>query len=242
MIKKYGRKYIGKIYRTHEGYDLKVIDGGNRGGYVTVKIRGYVFEAKICHVQIGNVKYPFHQSVFNVGCFGVGKYSRKNDKLVYNRWVHMLERCYSPEYQKKYPTYIGCSIDKRWHNFQVFAKWHYKYYPTNGLKYELDKDIRIESNKIYSKYTCMFVPRKVNAFMANVKSNNTSGYLGVNWNKSSSSWRVMIHIDGKQEYLGVFKCIKTASRVYQEARQEQAEKWKRYYSFDYPKSILDNLK
>jgi len=241
-IKKYCRNSIGKVIATNEGYDLEVIDGGSKIGYVTAKIRNYIFEVQMSHVKTGEVKYPYHQSVFNVGYIGVGKYSKKSDKLAYQKWSHMLERCYSHKCQKKHPTYIGCSVDKRWHNFQVFAKWFYKYYPKDGLKYELDKDIRVEDNKIYSSYTCMFVPKRVNKFMTNIQSANTSGYTGVSWDKEKSKWKASISIDGKNKHLGYFKCIKTASRIYQKAREKEAEKLRAYYSFDYTKEILDNIR
>jgi hypothetical protein len=36
--------------------------------------------------------------------------------------------------------------------------------------------------------------------------------------------------------------LKEASLAYKTARAKEVERWKRYYSFDLPKYILDNLK
>ena len=243
--KKYGRANIGKIFRTSEelgGYQCEIIDGGSRNGYVTAKIKNYVFEVQMGNIKRGEVKYPFHASILGVGYVGVGEYSRKNDRFAYEKWSRMIGRCYDSEYQKKYPTYIGCSVDSRWHNFQVFAKWFYKYYHTDGLKYDLDKDIRVPDNKIYSSYTCMLVPARVNGFMTNIKTDNTSGYTGVSWDKANSKWRARIRIDGKNKHLGYFTSIKDASVAYEKAREIEAKKLRAYYSFDYPKDIIDNIK
>ena len=238
---KNSKKYIGSVYRTNEGYQLTVIGGGSKGGYATVQIRNYIFEAQISSIKRGEVKYPFHPSVFGVGCFGIGEYSAKTDKLAYQKWKGMLQRCYDQEFQKKHPTYIGCSVDSRWHNFQAFAKWFYKYYPTNGNRYELDKDIRFKDNKIYSSYTCMFILARLNLFMTNIKADNTSGYTGVSWSKPMNKWMAGINIDGKTKNLGRFTDIEDASEAYAKARAIEAKRLRDYYSFDYPKEILDNI-
>jgi hypothetical protein len=113
-------------------------------------------------IKEGTISNPNHPTVWKVGYLGEGKYiSREGGKLtvVYLKWSNMLERCYSEEYHKKQPTYIGCSVDERWHNFQVFAKWFEENYIEG---YELDKDILLKGNKIYSPETCCFVPKEIN--------------------------------------------------------------------------------
>ena len=42
----------------------------------------------------------------------------------------------------------------------------------------------------------------INAKNGCKRSNNTSGYNGINWNKASNSYVVRLYIDGKREYLG----------------------------------------
>lgn len=77
----------------------------------------------------------------------------------YIQWKNMLARCYSPAYQKNNRTYIGCSVDPRWHSFMNFRAWML------GQEWEgnqLDKDIMYHGNKVYGPDTCMFVDRKTN--------------------------------------------------------------------------------
>ena len=74
----------------------------------------------------GKVRNPYDCSVYGVGYIGVGKYKVKEDGQItiqYYYWQSMLKRCYSDEYHRKQPTYIGCSVIDEWLNFQVFAEW-----------------------------------------------------------------------------------------------------------------------
>lgn len=43
--------------------------------------------------------------------------------------------------------------------------------------------------------------------------NNTSGVIGVNWNKRTSKWKSEIDINGKRFYLGLFNTIEEASEA-----------------------------
>lgn len=78
----------------------------------------------------------------------------------------MLERCYSQTYQEKFPAYKGCSVVEDWHNFQIFAKWFDENYVEG---YHIDKDIKIDGNRVYGPDTCMFVSPKQNLEKAHAK-------------------------------------------------------------------------
>ena len=62
-----------------------------------------------------------------------------------------------------------------WHNFQVFAKWFDENYMEG---FQLDKDIKIEGNKIYSSGTCLFVSPTNNKVKARAKTFNFVSPLG----------------------------------------------------------------
>ncbi len=106
---------------------------------------------------------------YGVGFIGYGvhktTYKRKITRC-YSAWIHMFERCYCPKRLARRPKYKGCTVCPEWHNFQVFAEWFYKNY-IDG--YELDKDIKINGNKIYSPEACMFVTTADNSEKANAK-------------------------------------------------------------------------
>ncbi len=108
-------------------------------------------------------------SVHGVGFIGIGKHSSRDNGKVsksYATWKGMLARCYYPKYQEIYPTYKGCTVHISWHNFQVFAEW----FDMNYIKgYHLDKDIKLEGNKVYNSEYCSFVSAKENVAKAHAK-------------------------------------------------------------------------
>ena len=53
-----------------------------------------------------------------------------------------------------------------------------------------------------------------------LKSNNTSGYMGVNWSKKHKKWAARIGIDGKRIFLGRFDTPEEAYEAYLKAKKE----------------------
>lgn len=53
-----------------------------------------------------------------------------------------------------------------------------------------------------------------------IKSNNTSGCPGVNWNKKDKSWHVRIRANGKRMFIGCFKDFDKAVARRNEALEE----------------------
>ena len=86
-------------------------------------------------------------------------------------WENMLARCYDLKVQEKHPTYKGCTVCPEWHLFSNFRNWYFTNYVS---EWELDKDLLIDGNKIYSPETCRFVPKDLNVFLTNVS--DAKGY------------------------------------------------------------------
>lgn len=80
----------------------------------------------------------------------------------------MLKRCYLSKGKER--VYSDCEVCEEWRDFQEFASWFDENYPNDGRDYDLDKDIKVEGNRIYSPETCMFVSRQENSEKANAKS------------------------------------------------------------------------
>lgn len=117
------------------------------------------------NIKNGQIKYPYHKSVYGVGYYGHGKYSaRTNSEKTeeYIKWFSMFVRCYDEKYQEKQPTYIGCSVSEDFHNFQNFAEWYNRNKYECNYPLELDKDFLYEGNKVYSPSTCCLIPKEIN--------------------------------------------------------------------------------
>jgi len=168
--------------------------------------------------------------------YGVGRNSKRQHKTklnnkhteAYRAWHHMLTRCYSPKTQAINPTYIGCSISEVWHDFQDFADWFYSH-PYSGLGYQLDKDLLVTGNKVYSPETCCFVPQEINLLLNNNGINRGEHPQGVSWHKATEKYLANIAVKGKTVYLGVFNCAQEAHQAYRLAKEqyvkEKALEW-----------------
>ncbi len=180
-IKKSDKIVIGGLYPQGKHGDLEVI--GYEGCYsVTVRFvnTGYTRVASTQNILNQDVKDVFSPTVHGVGFFGVGNYVAFNTKAKrstkqYKAWIGMLERCYSDKLHARCPTYIGCSVCHEWHNFQAFAEWFDKHYIEG---FHLDKDIKIEGNKVYSPETCIFVSHKDNSTKAQAKTTKMTAPSG----------------------------------------------------------------
>jgi len=164
------------------------------------------------------------KSIYNIGFLGNGKYLSSGEyKNIYNVWHSILRRCYGNEI--KFNSYIECTVDERWHNFQVFAEWYEKNY-IDG--YHLDKDILIKGNKIYGPDTCCFVPTQINSLFIRAKNNRGSCPIGVS--KHRDKFQVQIKKFGKQNNFGQYITINEAFKIYKIEKEnyikEVAEIWK----------------
>ena len=62
--------------------------------------------------------------------------------------------------------------------------------------------------------------RAQNNANARRRTDNTSGFKGVSWNKRYSRWYARIHTDGRYRFLGSFTDPEAAARVYDAAAAE----------------------
>lgn len=171
----------------------------------------------------GEIKNKLYPSIYNVGYEGVGIYSSKKYPIIYTKWTDTLKRCYSISTQERQPTYKNCSVDERWHNFQNFAKWFEHNYKEG---YELDKDILIKGNKVYSPETCCFVPHEINSLF--LKYDSTRGCCPIGVTKVGNKFKARL----KRLDLGTFDTELEAFQAYKIAKElwikEVADKWQPY--------------
>lgn len=157
--------------------------------------------------------------VSGVGINTKGEFkTTKNGKptKVYATWTNMLFRCYGNTSTGKhyYSSYEGCTVSTEWRTFQTFAKWYTANY-TEGD--QLDKDILIEGNKIYSADTCAMVSPQINLLLGSKTIIRDAP--GVCWHKGSGKYHVMISRYCKIECLGYYKTIEEAFEVYKLAKE-----------------------
>ena len=158
---------------------------------------------------------------------GINDVSTRSNNKVYKTWVGMLERCYSPKYHLKEPPYLKCIVCAEWRYFSKFKEWFED--SANGYQegYELDKDILVKGNKVYSPNTCCFVPQELNKLLMLRKSKRGKLPIGVAF--TGFSYRVQISLYGKRACFGRFSTPEVAFLAYKKAKEqyvkELAEKY-----------------
>lgn len=169
--------------------------------------------------------------IYGVGTNTKGKHkSSVNGKgtLAYQTWRNMLMRAYSKKYQDNFPTYIGCSVYSEWHEFQDFAEW-YCNHDYSGYGYNLDKDILLPGNKIYSPDRVCFVPTQINSLLLSNPKIRGKYKQGVCFDKARGKFMASMKVDGRLKNLGRFDSELEAYQVYKTAKEayvkEKALEW-----------------
>lgn len=92
-------------------------------------------------------------------------YPTKNGEVItkaYDHWRRFLCRSYSVEWKDKHPTYSDTYVCNDWHDYQLFAKWYHGQNYSANVNYDLDKDLLVLGNNIYSPETCVLIPNELN--------------------------------------------------------------------------------
>ena len=158
-----------------------------------------------------------------IGCID-GKIKQKRIWICayYQAWTSMLMRCYSAKHQERYPTYVGCTVSDEWLTFRVFKAWMEKQQWEGN---QLDKDLLIEGNKVYSPATCVFVSPVVNTFTVDRGNDRGEWLIGVDWHKPTGKFRSRCSnpFTKKREHLGCFTCEVEAHNAWAKRKLELAK-------------------
>lgn len=139
----------------------------------------------------------------------------------YKTWKSMLERAYSNKYKQKQPTYQNATVCNEWHSFMNFRSWMMQ---QDWKDRELDKDILVPGNKVYSPDTCVFVDGVVNNFLTDCAAVRGEWHLGVCWHEQRQKFQSNCSnpFTKKKEYLGLFTCPRQAHLAWKARKHELA--------------------
>tara|TARA_R110000850_G_C9954842_1_gene463913 strand:- start:1198 stop:1953 length:756 start_codon:yes stop_codon:yes gene_type:complete len=166
--------HVGKVMPTNNFGDLKIIRMGETMSDIEIMFlaTGNTKVVKQSSLVRGQVK----DKLFGVGFNSYGKYSAKS-KHCYDTWKSMILRAYSPQYLNEHHTYRDVFVAEEWHDYQTFAEWYYKQ-PFKGEGYNIDKDLLLKGNKVYSTISCCFIPQEINKAIV-----IRSGFRGYGYHK-----------------------------------------------------------
>lgn len=167
--------------------------------------------------------------------FGIGVNSKEypanikgNPTKEYDLWTSLLRRCYSSKYQQGKPTYIGCSVSENFKNYSYFYKWVQNQIGFGQGDFQLDKDLLLRGNRVYSENTCLFLPRELNTLFT-ARRNHRGGFpLGVS--KNGCRFTAECCTERSSRHIGRFDTPELAFQAYKQTKEafikQQAEKWK----------------
>lgn len=223
---------VGEVFKTNEGYTIQIVEYfGCNNCTIEFENGRREYNKQYTHVKRGVIKNKEHRGKLGIGYIGIGPHSTSISNRItscYRCWSGILCRCYDERTRLKYPTYIDTIVCEEWHNFQNFAEW----YKDNYIEgYQLDKDILIKGNKIYSPETCCFVPSVINTLFTNRRKLRGELPLGVTKLKSNKSkFEASLRKESKLISLGTFNSPEEAFIAYKVEKESHikkvADQWK----------------
>lgn len=163
---------------------------------------------------------------------GLWAKTRTENGVLYNCmsfsvWCSMRHRCVAGgKLQAKSKNYVGCAMSELFKDYQSFTDWHVEQIGFGIPGYQLDKDLLVPHNKLYSENTCVLLPGAFNSFLA-FGSERSELPPGVS--KSLSKFRAKAFVLGVSKNLGTYATKEAAFTAYCEAKNGEAAHWLRVF-------------
>lgn len=140
---------------------------------------------------------------------------------IYDRWKTMLRRCYSEKFIARNPTYTDCTVCDEWLTFSNFKQWMEA---QDWKGKDLDKDLLVQGNKVYSPSTCMFVSHDINSLTTASKATRGAYPIGVSFHSRSKKYQVKLRVGGKSSHIGHYNTPEEAHEAYKAAKEAHVHK------------------
>ena len=218
--------FIIDRYRNSCSLDVRFID------------TGYTLCTTLGNIRRGNIKDKLSPTVVGVGVVGDTYESMVGGRKLreYKLWHGMLIRCYDSKHHIRQPTYKDCEVSENFRYYPHFYEWANKQVgfnsaDENGQKFQLDKDLLIKGNKIYSEDVCIFIPQEINSVISKCDAVRGNSPVGVTYDKKCGKFISRVRLqDSKRVHIGCFSDEIEAFKAYKQVKEnyikELANKWK----------------
>lgn len=139
----------------------------------------------------------------------------------YELWKGLISRTCDSKHRQGRPSYRDVTCCSEWLSFSNFVEWVNKEVDYKGkpVNLELDKDILIQGNRVYSPHTCCFVPPQINSLFCATGAKRGEYPVGVAFNRTGGRLSVSLGCDGERRYLGLYDTPEEAFAVYKAAKE-----------------------
>ena len=182
-------KLVGETYMK---YATETSHQRNRFGIYECPYCGREFESAVSYIKNGTK---------SCGCFTANRTHGLRNHRMYKTWECMKNRCYNPNF-KQYLDYggRGITVCEEWLDIKNFVEWVENDSDwSEGLTLD-----RIDNNKGYTPENCTFSTRNIQSINQRPQSNNTSGYVGVTWDKNKGKWSARVQIFKRGKHIGYY--------------------------------------
>ncbi len=142
----------------------------------------------------------------------------------YLAWKGMISRCYDPSIKKRQPSYDGCTVCEDWKTFSNFKAWMET---QDWQGKEVDKDILVKGNKLYSPDTCLMVNTVTNTYVQDAITLSSDSRIGVHTTFTKlgvARYRAISKnpINKKEESLGTYNTSEECHLAWRRRKHEIA--------------------
>lgn len=140
----------------------------------------------------------------------------------YNVWRGMIRRCYYEQGRAKTESYLNTVVCEDWLLFSQFKDWMEQ---QSWEGKQLDKDLLVRGNKVYSPETCVFISKGLNLFLTERQKSRGDYLIGCHFENKIGKFKAVCSnpYKGKQETLGFFTSETEAHEAWLERKLQLAK-------------------
>ncbi|MEG2707461.1 MAG: AP2 domain-containing protein [Erysipelotrichaceae bacterium] len=228
---------VGSVHSTNKYGDFIITKYVNASNvHIKFLNTGYEKVTLTSCILSGEIRDRYFPSVHGVGVVGEepSRDNNGNKLKEYLLWNHMIARCYGEISKLKSPSYQDCTVSDNFKHYPFFKDWCSKQIGFRNKGWQLDKDILVKGNKIYSEDTCAFVPQEINSLFIKCDRSRGDLPLGVNYHKATFKFVAQISCNKKKVHLGLYDTVEEAFLAYKKSKEAHVKSIAEKY-----KSVLD---
>lgn len=228
---------VGDVINNDKYGNYEIVSNPGRDEKIRVRFHNTGFECDfhrsvICY---NRVKDYMHPTKYGIGYLGAPTINDEDPikALITRMWNSMMIRCYDPKkLNEAGKSYRNCTISRDWWNLENFKSWCIDQISAGYYQdgWELDKDLLVKGNTLYSSETCVFLPVRLNQLQQVKKDSEYNWLPGVNFDKSRGKFKSEVNFDGKRYYFPRRETELESFLEYKELKeklvQADAENWK----------------